>query len=412
MPARRNVILLIGDGLGPSALSMARNYHAGAAGRLNIDHFPHVAAATSYAVLEENPDVPDYVTDSAASATAIATGNKTSNRRLSTAPGTGQSLATILELARDAGFRTGLVTNASLVDATPAAFVSHINYRWCDGPEKMGGCLEHSTAAGGAGSVAEQLLATRADLALGGGMDVFEQKLPNGKTVWDQAAELGYRRLRDRAGLRQAFDGLHASERPVLGVFAAENLTAAMQGPLPTQPAVEKVGRCSPAERPADEPTLLEMSSLALRALDRRSASGPGFFLMIEGALIDKRAHDADPCAQIGETIEFDRAVGMARQFAERNPGTLVIVTGDHSHTPLIVDPRYVKYGPGMSILLETPEGGTMGVTYATSYMGLKQQHTGTQLHVAALGPGAERLTNLVDQTDLFVLMRDALGLP
>src|SRR5262245_24704063 len=123
----RNVILMIGDGMGDSEITMARNYHVGAAGRLALDSLPMTGTWTTYAVQEANPSLPDYVTDSAAGTTAWATGQKTSNGRLATAAGSDLPLQTIIELAQRHGLRTGSVTTAELTDATPAALVAHIN---------------------------------------------------------------------------------------------------------------------------------------------------------------------------------------------------------------------------------------------------------------------------------------------
>ena len=107
----RNVILFIGDGMGDSEITIARNYHVGAAGRLNLDKLPLTGACTTYALQESNPSLPEYVTDSAASGTGWATGHKTSNGRISTLAGsTGVApFVTILELAAAAGYKTGNV---------------------------------------------------------------------------------------------------------------------------------------------------------------------------------------------------------------------------------------------------------------------------------------------------------------
>src|SRR5689334_22059346 len=101
----RSVILLIGDGMGDSEITIARNYHVGAAGRLAMDTLPLTVAYTTYAVQKDNPKLPDYVTDSAASGSGWATGYKTYNGAISVLPN-GKPQATILELAKKAGFRT------------------------------------------------------------------------------------------------------------------------------------------------------------------------------------------------------------------------------------------------------------------------------------------------------------------
>src|SRR5205085_5655311 len=105
--AARQIILYIGDGMGDSEITLARNYAVGAAGRLALDTLRFTGEYTTYAVSEEDPSRPVYVTDSAASATAWATGSKTSNERISTTAKTGRPLQTILEIAQQRGYRTG-----------------------------------------------------------------------------------------------------------------------------------------------------------------------------------------------------------------------------------------------------------------------------------------------------------------
>jgi len=406
--AQRNVILLIGDGLGASAITMARNYHLGAGGRLHLDDLPHSGFCTTYSVREDDPTKPQYVTDSAASATAIATGRKTSNHRVSTAAKTGEPLPTILELARDAGFRTGLVTDASLADATPAAFASHINYRWCHGPRMMSACPAFSTIFGGPGSIVEQMVAARVDVLFGGGEGSFEQTIPAGEHAGRSALQVakaaGYRVLRDGRGLSELTPG-----QPVLGVFAEENMTPRWAASLASFPPPGAPVRCREASRPSREPTLVEMFDSALRLLAADASGTPGFFLMAEAALIDKRAHAADACGQIGDTIELDAVVARARAFAYANPGTLVIVVGDHDHTPQIVDPDFARVNPGITTTLETADGVPMTIAYATSTFTFKQQHTGAQLPIAAYGAGAAAVAGRMDHTDVFALMAATL---
>jgi alkaline phosphatase len=119
----KNVILFLGDGMGDSEITIARNYQVGARGRLGMDSLPLTGAYTTYALQERNPALIDYVTDSAASGTGWATGNKTSNGRISSVAGTGAAVTrfdTILELAQRAGFRTGNVSTASTSSSAAA----------------------------------------------------------------------------------------------------------------------------------------------------------------------------------------------------------------------------------------------------------------------------------------------------
>jgi len=110
----RNVILFIGDGMGDSEITAARNYEVGPGGRLALDTLPLTGAYTTYSVEETNPEVPDFVTDSAASGTAWATGHKTSNDRISTSASDDRDLPTILELTQRRGYRTATATRATM----------------------------------------------------------------------------------------------------------------------------------------------------------------------------------------------------------------------------------------------------------------------------------------------------------
>src|SRR3954452_22212760 len=148
----RNVILLIGDGMGDSEITIARNYQVGANGRLAMDKLPLTGAYTTYAVQKDNPSLPEYVTDSAASGTGWATGHKTYNGAISVLPSE-KPVPTILELAKKAGYRTGDVTTAELQDATPAVLASHVVSRDCKGPDVTSTtCPTNALENGGAGS--------------------------------------------------------------------------------------------------------------------------------------------------------------------------------------------------------------------------------------------------------------------
>jgi alkaline phosphatase/streptomycin-6-phosphatase len=417
--AARNVILLIGDGLGDSEITIARNYHAGAAGRLALDRLPVTGTLTTYTVQEADPTRPDYVGDSAATATAWATGHKTSNQRLATAPGSGTVLPTILELAQAGGLATGSVTTAELTDATPAALAAHVNHRSCQGPANMAACPAFRTSAGGLGSIAEQTVNHRIDVLLGGGRQRFAQTIDGGRfagqTVVQSAIAQGYTVVSDATELDALASQGATVPRRVLGLFTPGNMTLEWTG----QPAAPFPGsgpqRCTEGRRPPGEPELATIARAALALLnrsDRTDTSSPGFFLQIEGASIDKRNHAADPCGQIGETIAFDAAVAVALDYAARHPDTLVIVTGDHAHSSQIIPaPEPADHSPGVFSTLLTADGVPMTVAYATNLPGRSQEHTGTQIRVAAHGPGAALLAGVHDQTDLFRVMATALGL-
>lgn len=409
-PLARAVILMIGDGLGDQEITAARNYQVGAGGRLAMDRLPVSGVITTYSVQEGFPHLPEYVVDSAASATAWATGQKTSNYRLSTAAGSGQPLPTILELAQDAGFAVGSVTTAEVTDATPAALTAHVNSRSCQGPADMRRCATLH-AETGLGSIAEQTFERRLDVLLGGGRGRFEQPLPvsaSAPTLIEAARLRGDQLVTGAAALTAA-----TPQQPVLGLFAAMEMSSAWRG----LPALPHPGsgpqRCRENQRPAEQPSLAAMTMKALDLLDQRAAAnGKGFLLQIEGACIDKLDHFAEPCGQLGETVEFDAAVAVVLDYAERHSDVLVIVTADHAHTSQIVpDPWVGGRHPGVISTLITNEGALMTIGYATNIPGGLHNHTGSQVRVAARGPGAEALQGVHDQTELFGIMKRALGL-
>jgi alkaline phosphatase/streptomycin-6-phosphatase len=402
----RNVLLFIGDGMGDSEITAARNYAVGAAGRLAMDALPLTGAYTTYAVREMDPDVPNYVTDSAASGTAWATGHKTSNGRISTSTQTNQALKTILEIARERGMRTGDVTTAELTDATPAVLASHVAQRECQGPEDMMACPQDRKSAGGKGSIAEQMLAHDVDVLMGGGAARFDQqRMDDGRTPVQEALKRGYRVIGGAAGLPLATPG-----QKLLGLFASGNMTNEWTG-LEALPYPSNVGRpqvCKEDNRPIGEPSLAEMTAKAVELLDR--SSGPGFFLQVEGASIDKQDHNANPCGQIGETVAFDRAIKIGMDFARARRDTLLIVTADHGHTSQIVSmPNDVDHPTGVMSVLLTHDQTPMTIAYGTNAYHRSMDHTGTQVRIAAMGPQAANVAGVTDQTDLFRLMLRAI---
>ncbi len=407
----RNVILLLGDGMGDSEITAARNYHVGAAGRLALDTLPLSGTYTTYAVSEQNPELPDYVVDSAASATAWATGHKTSYRRLSTSAGTDLPLKTIVEIAVEHGLRTGSVTTAELTDATPAALVAHVNDRACQGPADMARCPQYAKARGGLGSIAEQTVEQHVDVLLGGGRARFEQSIDAGphagQTVVDVARAQGYALVTTATELATATSGT-----PLLGLFAPANLTSEWIGETAKVYPGSGPQRCKENRRPTEEPSLAQMARKALDLLS--SGKGAGFFLQIEGGLIDKANHAAAPCNQIGETVGFDAAVKVALDFARNRDDTLVIVAADHGQTSQIVSPAIMTatdHPPGMLSTLITNEGAPMTLSYATNLPEHWQGHTGTQVRIAAYGPQAANVVGVTDQTELFQTMARALNL-
>ena len=406
----KNVILFIGDGMGDSEITVARNYAEGAGGSFKgIDALPVTGQYTHYS-LDKETGKPDYVTDSAASGTAWATGVKSYNGAIGVDVH-GKPHSTLIELAKAAGLATGDVSTAELQDATPAVLLAHVAQRKCYGPEATTEkCPADALEKGGLGSITEQLLNTRPDVTLGGGAKTFGEVAKAGdwkdKTLMDQATERGFvvvKTLDEMNAVGEANGG-----KPLLGLFAEGNMPVRWKGPKAVhhgnidQAAVT----CEPnAERTASVPTLADMTK---KAIDLLKGNEKGFFLQVEGASIDKQDHAANPCGQIGETVDLDEAVQVGLEFAKANGNTLVIVTADHAHSSQII-PNETK-APGLTQALNTKDGSVMTVSYGNSEED-DQEHTGAQLRVAAFGPRAANFAGLTDQTDMFYTIRDALNL-
>ncbi|SBN63445.1 alkaline phosphatase [Curtobacterium sp. 9128] len=409
----KNVILLIGDGMGDSEITVARNYEYGAAGRLpGLDALLLTGSYTTYSLVKHGADKgkPDYVTDSAASGSAWATGTKTYDGAISVDID-GAPQQTLLELAKANGLRTGNVSTAEIQDATPAVQVAHVGARSCYGPDTAS-CGSDALQNGGLGSISEQLLNARPDVTLGGGSASFTQTAKAGqyagKTLFDQAGARGYQVVDDAAGLA----GVRKADQkqPVLGLFTPGNFPTRYAPTTATVGGADQAAvRCTP--NPARLDTGLSLQSLTNKSiglLNRGASNGKGFFLQVEGASIDKQDHAADACGQIGETIDFDEAVQAALAFAQKDGNTLVIATADHAHSSQIVDNTPPA---ALSTALVTADGTTMKVSYGTAGAGASQQHTGTQVRIAASGPGAANVVGLTDQTDTFFTISDGLRL-
>ncbi len=438
-PDPRNVILIIGDGMDEHQVTIARNYLHGAAGELVLDGMPVRGAAQILTVEDAVEGAPVYVSDSANTATSMASGEVTSRGRIGTRPGSDEAIPNIVELAARGGVRTGIVTTASVTDATPAAFYAHINFRLCENPDTMvevsfgdiplGDCSAHLKAAGGAGSIAEQLAASSLHVALGGGTKHFE---PNAEgtdaPVADLAQRNGFQLVTDRDALSAAPTGA-----PLLGLFAPSTLPVRLRGedgreaesPEPSllnrvHPYLGSVRqpepmRCEPNPDFAGIPELRAMTETALRHLD--AGNERGFFLMVESASVDKQAHERKPCGSIGEMEQLDEALGVALAYAEEHPGTLILVTADHSQAAQLIPEQSLfaaypipLFSPGKVARIVTPEGAIMAVNYATTNL-MMEEHTGAAVPLYANEPGRGLVPPYLRQPELFDIMRNYLGL-
>ena len=294
----RNIILLIGDGLGPGQLTAAEIENGEDTLAIMGLPFMSMVATDSYS---------NYVTDSAASATALATGYKTRNGVISLGPG-GETLTTVVEVAEEDDLSTGIVSNTRVTHATPAAFMSHVNSR---NQESL---------------IAEQVLLSDVDVVLGGGSSYFSSLDPSGA---------GYTVVETVGDLMDAESG------KVLGLFT----TSYMSYELDRDPDIE--------------PSLVEMTEKAIELL---SVDPDGFFLMVEGGRIDHASHDNNLEYTLSEVYAFDLAVLEALEFASGRNDTLVIVTADHETGGLLVTGGYPGGDPSYSWISDGHTGSMVPV--------------------------------------------------
>jgi len=423
----KNVIFLLGDGMGTQEITAAR-YYQGVNNPLNVDRMPLTGFDTTWSVkpAAAPPYLPDYDPDSASTGTMWATGTKTLDERISQGPSSainvpGANLQTVLERWQRRGARVGDVSTAEITDATPAVLASHISLRGCQGPADMNNCAGERKGAGGLGSIAEQEVDHKVDVLLGGGRNRFTATIPDGpdagKTVVDSAQRQRYQYVTDAAGLaavtnkgpRSFFSG-DRDPKPVLGLFTGGNMSLEWTGPAAATGKGNDPAPCVENQRPAAEPSLADMTSKAINLLENNR----GFFLQVEGASIDKQDHATNACGQIGETIAFDTAIGVALDYQKSHPDTLVVATADHAHTSQIVadDASGSGLPTGYSTNLTTKDGATLSLTYGTAGSGgagagpvaapPSQQHTGAVVPVWGRGPGALAVLGTNDHTDLF----------
>ena len=334
----RNVILMIPDGCGPAAVTLARRV---AGHPLTLDSLL-VGAVQIYSA-------DSHVTDSGAGATAYASGVKTRNHMLGVDPEE-RPVGTVLEAAQARGLATGLVTTADLTDATPAAFAAHVAQR---------SLMD---------SIAVEMLSHHVDLLLGGNWRRWRPAAAggtrsDGRDLFAEHHALGGTEVTNLAKLATT------RRLPLLGLFGSDQIALEMD------------------RDSLSEPSLAQMTAKALELL------GPaprGFFLMIEGGRIDDAAHDGDPASVTREVLGYDRAVALALAFARRDRHTLVVSVADHETGGLGLGRRVGRTSPYVmhpeSLLAARTSLGRMADSIRTGYnpIAIAQRGTG----VASLDPG------------------------
>ena len=436
---QRNVILIIGDGMDEHQVTIARNYLKGATGRLTLDRLPLRAASQILTIQDKTGGKPVYVADSANTATSMATGVVTSRGRLSTTAGSDKDIPTIAEMAKAAGFKAGIVSTASVTDATPAAFAAHISYRLCENPEivekveykgiDLGGCPQDARRNGGLGAVSEQLANSSIDVILGGGSKHFAVNAEGQEiSVLALAQSNGFQTVDSTAELLTSAPGA-----PLLGLFSESTMPVRLQGEAGRQAEkpepsflnsvheylgdveLPAIMSCEPNPEFAGLPTLQQMTDTALKHLSADNEKG--FFLIIESASIDKQSHERKPCGSIGEVEQLDEALQSALAFAKKQANTLILVTADHSQAAQLIPYESLFsaypipiYTPGYLARIETPEGSVMSVNYATTTF-MMEEHTGAAVPLYANSAGKGKVPSYVQQPEIFSIMVDYLGL-
>ncbi|MGY6629981.1 MAG: alkaline phosphatase [Wenzhouxiangella sp.] len=443
----RNVILFLGDGMSLSTVSAARilaGQKAGGSGEENLlyfERFPYLALAKTYNTNQQTPD-------SAGTMTAIVTGVKTfagalavdqRARRGDCASIQGNELVTLLDIANLAGMATGVVTDTRITHATPAALYARVPDRnW----ESDNG-IPPSQRESGCHDIARQLidydLGGPIDVVLGGGRRAFmtsetrdpeypdvpghrsdgrdlisrwQRRFPQGHYVWNQA---------DFDGLPSVLDG------PVLGLFEPSHMHYEI-------------------DRDGDEAGEPSLSEMTRRSIEWLSSNDQGFFLMVEGGRIDHAHHINNAYRALTNTIEFARAIEVAASMVSLDD-TLIVVTADHGHAMtfgsygergnpiagLAVRPgdgpaeeRIARDQDGVPITVlryhdgpgfragNRPDFDQVDPTdpdyLQESTFGVRSaSHSGEDVPVYSIGPGAEVLTGVIEQNVIFHAMLQAV---
>lgn len=324
----KNIILLIGDGMGTTQVFAALTANKG---KLNFTQFPYTGFS-----MTQSAD--NYITDSAAGGTALSTGRRTTNGAIAMDT-MGVVFKTILEIGEERGKATGLVSTSSITHATPASFIAHQPSRKMEE------------------EIALDFLKTDIDVFIGGGKSYFDQR-KDSQNLIQKLVEKGY-------DVPVGIDAIAASKAAKIAGFLADHH----------------------AERVPGRGEALSISTQ--KAIDVLSSNKKGFFLMVEGSEIDWGGHANNIEYVVRETLDFDKAVGVALQFALKNKNTLVIVTSDHETG-------------GLALTGGTIEKGEVISGFSTG------GHTSVMVPVFAIGPGAEAFTGVYKNTAVFHKMLES----
>ena len=358
-PQVKNVIYLIGDGMGFGAVSSL----------LLTEEEPTGFEMSSPVIgLSETCSANNYVTDSAAGGTALATGTRTNNGYAGAGPD-GEQLTSVLRKAQTYGMKTGIVVNTTLTEATPAAFYAGVTSR------KF------------VYDIAKQFTESEVDLAIGGGLDHFIGR-PDSLDLTATLIEKGYDVYLNWESVLETESDKFVGILPLYDLHRREENNG-------TASAAEGQEVCLAAQMAAlnedttrehlSEPTvyLEKATTKALEVLSRDHEKG--FFLMIESAIIDGYGHNNDGEGMIVEMQEFNRTLNKMIEYVNQHPETLLVVTADHE-----------TGGTGVYYNGHTPANeGPLRLKFSTS------GHTGTVVPIFAYGAGAENFAGVMKNTDI-----------
>ncbi len=287
----KNIILMVGDGMGPAHVDLARRFVGGPLAMDLLDAAPGSMA---------HDNIDGEVTDSAASATAFATGHKTVNGAMSV-DRDGTPMETAWERAEASGKATGIVSSVFLIDATPGVWAAHSADRYAYSSIAKQQAIGSGTWEGRLDG---------AEVLMGAGAMYYRPQGANGTgdvNLIDELVDRGYQFVRKTSELERADPA-----RRLLGFFGGAMMTYALDRPL---------------KKGLTEPTLAQMTTKALEVVGRDE---DGFFIVVEGGAIDWAAHKEDAAGTLREVLAFDAAVDVARRYADSHPDTLLIVVADH----------------------------------------------------------------------------------
>ena len=357
-PKVKNVIYLIGDGMGFGAVTTL----------LLTEDEPTGFEMAPVIGISETCSANNYVTDSAAGGTALATGTRTNNGYAGADPD-GNQLTSVLRKAQTYGMKTGIVVNTTLTEATPAAFYAGVTSR------KF------------VYDIAKQFTESEVDLAIGGGLDHFVGR-PDSLDLTATLIEKGYDVYLNWEAVLETESDKFVGILPLYDLHRREenNGTASAAQGQEVCLAAQMAALNEDASREhLSEPTvyLQKATAKALDVLSRNNKDG--FFLMIESAIIDGYGHNNDGEGMIVEMQEFGRTLRAMIDYVNNHPETLLVVTADHE-----------TGGTGVYYNGHTPANeGPLRLKFSTS------GHTGTVVPVFAYGAGAENFAGVMKNIDI-----------